>query len=285
MRRFCGAVLLLCMLFCGDLGLVRAAEEVDTLSVVAHRGYSALYPENTLLSFYEAVENSATMIELDVRRTSDGRLVVYHDNDLSRIMGQETELGVADLTYKEVKKLDAGSSFSDEYAGTPIPSFEEALAFLQQYDVKIVVELKTIAHDKGFVRQVYNMVKKYDMLDRVIFESFSSKYLRQIRKLNYCQPIMKLDNKGQVDLVKKCYAEYYGVNEYVLTKELVDIIHAGGSKVFAYTSVNMDEVMAMESLGVDGVIINFPTLSAMEAAESGAATGPVGSGQIPVEDN
>ncbi len=275
MKRFCGAVLLLCMLFCIDCGSVRAAEDGDGPQVVAHRGYSAIYPENTLLSFYEAVENGATMVELDVRRTSDGKLVVYHDNDLSRVMGQETDFGVADLTYKEVRKLDAGSFLSEEYIGLKIPSFAEALAFLQQYDVQIVVELKPIADDKGFVRQTYNMVKKYDMLDRVCFASFSSKYLRQIKKLNYLQPTMKFDNKGQVDLVKKCPADYYGVNEYVLTKELVDIIHAAGSQVFAYTSVNMDEVTAMESLGVDGVIINFPTIAAMESSEDGVASGPV----------
>lgn len=271
MKRFIAAVMCVCLLLCIDGLSVMAAESENRLDVVAHRGYSAKYPENTLVSFYQAIENGASTIELDVRRTKGGKLVVFHDENLSRVVGLETTKGIADISYDEVKKLDAGSYMGTEYAGLEIPSFEETLAFLKQFDVKIVVELKPIANDKGFVKQTYNMVKKYDMLGQVIFASFSGKYLRQVKKLDYNQPTMKFDSHGDYNIVRSCYADYYGVNTYVLTKELVDIIHQDSCKVYAYTPVNMDEVNAMESLGVDGVIVNYPTLESMAGAENGVS--------------
>lgn len=263
MKRFLAAVLLFCMLLCLDKGEAWAAEEQTGIDVVAHRGYSAKYPENTLVSFYQAVAGGATMVELDVRRTKGGKLVVFHDEDLSRVMGQETKKSVADISFEEVKAIDAGSYMGQEFAGIGIPSLEETLAFFKDYDVTLVVELKSIENDKGFVKQAYNMVKKYDMLDRVIFASFSGKYLRQVKKLNWQQPTMKFDSKGNTNMVRSCYADYYGVNAYALTRELVDIVHQAGLQVYAYTPVNMDEVKAMESLGVDGVIINYPSIELM----------------------
>jgi glycerophosphoryl diester phosphodiesterase len=95
------------------------------LGACAHRGDSKVAPENTIPAFVSAVEKGAHMIEFDVALTRDGRLVIMHDGTVDRTTNGKGK--VADLTFDEIRALDAGSWFSEKFAGTKVPTLEEAL--------------------------------------------------------------------------------------------------------------------------------------------------------------
>jgi glycerophosphoryl diester phosphodiesterase len=107
----------------------------------AHRGASGNYPENTMLSFQKALELGASGIETDVQMTSDGKLVLIHDERVDR-----TTDGVGfvkDYTYSELNKLDAGSWLSSDYANEKIPNFEGFLEFIKNTKLLLNLEIKS----------------------------------------------------------------------------------------------------------------------------------------------
>lgn len=103
--------------------------------IVAHHGYSGVAPENTLDAFAKAVDIGADMIELDVQRTADGEIVVFHDTELSRITGAEGM--VSEWSYDRLQTLDAGN-------GEHIPTLAEVLDLIQPTELGIYLELKDI---------------------------------------------------------------------------------------------------------------------------------------------
>ncbi len=116
--------------------------------VVAHRGSVHLAPENTLAAIEKAIELGADLIEIDVRQTRDGRLVLMHDATVDRTTNGTGR--VADLTLAELKRLDAGSWFAPEFAGERVPTLAEALQAMQgralpDLDIKDVDPPKLIA--------------------------------------------------------------------------------------------------------------------------------------------
>src|SRR5262245_52532475 len=125
------------------LALVAAAgagTAVPPVVVIAHRGEHLRHPENTLSAFRAAIEIGADYIEVDVRTTSDGRLVLMHD---STVDGKTDGHGeVSKMTFTQIRALDAGVRMGPEFAGTRVPTFEEALGLMQGR--KGVVEGKSV---------------------------------------------------------------------------------------------------------------------------------------------
>lgn len=110
----------LCLLLCG------ADEVLPTKGLCAHRGMMSTHPENTIPALAEAVRLGAHMIEFDIQLTKDGALVLMHDGTVDRTTDGKGKVG--DLTLAEIKALDAGSRLDKRFAGTRVPTFEEALA-------------------------------------------------------------------------------------------------------------------------------------------------------------
>lgn len=128
------------------------------IDVIAHRGASAYAPENTLASFSKAVELNADWFELDVQLTKDGHVVVVHDGDLERVAG--VKKNVAEMTLEEVRRVDVGSRFSEEFAGEHIPVFDEALALAMNRS-GVYVEIKVAKHDKALNRRIGEIVSNH----------------------------------------------------------------------------------------------------------------------------
>ncbi len=97
--------------------------------VISHRGEHLHHPENTMPAFEAAYKAGADFIEVDIRTTSDGKLVLMHDGTTERTAGVKNE--IAKMTFDEVRSLDAGASFSPEFKGTRVPTFDEALSFVE----------------------------------------------------------------------------------------------------------------------------------------------------------
>ena len=159
-----------------------AVQEPWLPMVVAHRGYSSVFPENTLAAFAGALDIGVDYIELDVQMTKDGQLVVFHDDDLKRITGAEG--AVRDYTLAELGALDAGSWFSSSFAGERIPTLEEALALIEQGQCGVYLELKDIGETPGFEESVLAAAGQCGMTDRCVFASFRYDNLERLKELN-----------------------------------------------------------------------------------------------------
>jgi glycerophosphoryl diester phosphodiesterase len=149
------------------------------ISLVGHRGAPACAPENTLASFREGLAQGADVIELDVQRAADGHVVVFHDAQLDRTTDGYGPL--VERTLAELKTLDAGSWFGPRFAGEPIPTLEEVLAWAKNR-VSLFVELKHGAHaDLALDAAVAEMILAHQMLDQVMAISFDHQALRRIK--------------------------------------------------------------------------------------------------------
>ncbi len=231
------------------------------MQVVAHRGYSAAYPENTLSAFAGAYACGAKTVEFDVRKTKDGQLVIYHDDTLEKLTGDQTT--IADYTYEQLLKFDDGSWFSDEFAKERIPTLDQTLDLLSSTGMRMFVELKDIGDDPNFAAEVYATVEKYGLLDKAVFASFNYDYLQQIKAIDSSAPIMVLASFGKSTLPVKYPAEYYGINMKTLTPKTIRAIHEAGGKVYSYTPETKGQMLSLQRLGVDGVITDNADLSVL----------------------
>jgi len=128
--------------------------------VIAHRGEHRAHPENTLPAFQAAIEAGADFFELDVRTTSDDRLVLMHDAKVDRTTNGAG--AVREMTFDQIRALDAGAKFAPKFAGTKVPSFEEALG-LAHGKIGVYVDSKDIAP-----AALVAALTKADMLNSVV---------------------------------------------------------------------------------------------------------------------
>ncbi len=159
--------------------------------VIAHRGVSAFYPENTMISFQRALETSAECVELDVHLSLDDIPIVIHDEDLSRTTTGRGKVGLYPAAV--LKKMSAGypEKFGEKFYKEKIPLLTEALALiLKKSDKCLLIEIKSHKEDRLYNNRVGGVV--YDTVmrnsahfkDRVRFISFDQPILKQIRKLD-----------------------------------------------------------------------------------------------------
>lgn len=130
------------------------------IAVISHRGEHLAHPENTLPAFQAAIDAGADFFELDVRTTSDGRLVLMHDRTVDRTTNGKG--AVRELTFDQIRALDAGARFGTRFAGTKAPAFEEALN-LAHGKIGVYVDCKEIAP-----LDLVAALEKSDMLDAVV---------------------------------------------------------------------------------------------------------------------
>ncbi|WP_040208177.1 glycerophosphodiester phosphodiesterase [Neobacillus jeddahensis] len=137
--------------------------------IFAHRGYSASYAENTMGAFLEAEKAGADGVELDVQLTKDGEIVVIHDEKVDR-----TTSGtgfVKDLLFKEIRKLNANVKGIKK---EPVPSLIEVLEWMNTNKLRCNIELKNgLVPYEGMEEKVIRLVRKYDLMDRIIISSFN----------------------------------------------------------------------------------------------------------------
>jgi glycerophosphoryl diester phosphodiesterase len=150
----------------------------EAIEIIAHRGYSAKAPENTLASLEAAVAAGADTIEFDVHTAACGTPVLFHDSMLSR-----TTNGVGPVrrrTLEQLKALDAGKWFSPDFEGERIPSFADALAALKGRIPGIYAEVKGFRELEDLDRMV-RITRDADMLDQVAFISMNWTLLDRMR--------------------------------------------------------------------------------------------------------
>lgn len=215
---------------------------------IAHRGASAYEPENTLRSFERAIELKADMIELDVRQSIDGHLVVMHDETVDRTT--DSSGLVALKTLSELKDLNAGK-------GEQIPTLNEVIE-LGMGRAKFVLELK----ENSVEDKVVELIQDNNLLDEVFVVSFKSNRLKMIKEL---EPKVKtglilVTSLDPIRLAKNCGADVVAPFRWFVTKGLVERARQNGLHTFTWTVDETLKAQSLKKIGVSGIVTNRPDI-------------------------
>lgn len=235
------------------------ASIVQIPQIIAHRGYSAVYPENTLAAFEGALDIGVDYIELDVQLSKDGQVVILHDDSLKRTTGAEGT--PSDYTYEELAKLDAGSWFDASFAGEKIPTLQEALELIKDTECGVYLELKDIGDVEGFEEAVLEVTDRCGMTSRCLFASFRYDYLSRFKELDSSVLTLYNTTSGKNTLSEEFQADYYGLYIDTITKGTVDAIHQAGKHAFVWTVNTPAQMENVQAMGVDGIVTNYPGLA------------------------
>ena len=148
--------------------------------VVAHRGMVSGFPENTLAAFRQSILLGFSTIEVDLRGTTDGHIVVMHDDTVDRTTGGTGEVG--QMTLAEIKPLDAGSHAGSRFADQRVPTYEEVLGELRESGTKLVLDIKP--SDGLDNERVVRLTERYGAVLDVIVAPRSIADLRDFKRLN-----------------------------------------------------------------------------------------------------
>lgn len=309
-----------------DISTTYAKVNYDVFDLEAHRGGRDVRPENTLYSYAYAIELGATSIECDMQLTKDGQIVMSHNpilnSDITRDENgnyiENNKYDIRLMTVDELKKFDVGvmdpncGEYYDLHGKTQftydakIPTLEELMQLIQSYgDKNIVLNIETKSYPdpasagyknnadpKKFVEVFNNIVKKYDMEDRVVLQSFDWQTLIEMKKLNpnistsalwQEQPSWGRDSESLRRYEKKKspwlggldIKDYQGnpvkaahaigadiISPYYteISKQDVDEAHSLGMKVVPWTVNNEKDMNMLLDMGVDGIISDKPWL-------------------------
>ena len=151
------------------------------IMVISHRGEHLSHPENTIPAFQAAIDANADFFELDVRTTSDGQLVLMHDGTVDRTT--DGHGAVYQMTFDQIRTLDAGAKFGPQFAGTKVPTFEEALR-LAHGKIGVYVDCKMLAPEA-----LVAMLEKTDMSDKVVIYG-GAFFLKKVSELKPSLKVM-----------------------------------------------------------------------------------------------
>ena len=242
--------------------------------VVAHRGYSGRYPENTSSAFEAAISAGADMIELDVCMTKDRVPVVIHDQTLERTTDGHGL--VSELRLSELKKMDAGSWFSPDFEGESIPTLEEILLQIRGR-ISVNIEIKPECYestgpDDAIDKQICIMVDKFGMNDSVLISSFKHSFFPRIKfqhtknnkkKSIRIAPLQEkiFSEQNILKLCKNTEAYSFHLDERFLTPSIVEFLNANHLRTIAYTINNEKRIEHLVKWGVTGIITDEPELA------------------------
>lgn len=240
----------------------------------AHRGCGGTAPENTLVSFEMAVEAGTDILEMDVHATSDGHIVVMHDEMLERTTNGVGP--VSSVSLAELKRLDAGYRFSPDDGktfpyrdkGITVPTLREVAEKFP--DIPFNIEIKQ--NEPRIESAVFELLKELDHAEITLLASEKDFLVERIRKLdprlptNFCSAevlefMQCMHQNSWTDYVAPGVAlqipeEYYGMQ--VLTPELLEAAHLYGVEVHIWTVNEEADMRRLLELGVDGIMTDYP---------------------------
>ena len=236
--------------------------------VIAHRGASAIAPENTLAAVRAAIDAGADWVEIDVQESADGTVMVFHDSDFKRMGGPAK--GIWQLRDAEIAGIDIGSWKSPVFAAERPPSLAEVLTLCKDR-CGVLIELKYYGHQQQLEERVVQLVEAANMQDQVMVMSLSQPGIRKIREL---RPQWKVGLLSSVSLgnVTKLKLDFLGLNARNTSRKLVAEAHRRNIDIHVWTVNSPVDMANMLARGVDGLITDDPKLAREVLAERAEAT-------------
>ncbi|MFJ6071102.1 glycerophosphodiester phosphodiesterase [Streptomyces sp. NPDC093065] len=252
-----------------------AQATTDGPDVIAHRGSSGMAPENTAAAIDLAVHQHADHVEIDVQRTKDGKLVNFHDCTMQRTTNIETlypdrpTYRVSDFTWNELRHLDAGTWYHDNYTGEPLITLDDVIHHLQHTHTGLLAEISpcnqygtTIATDLAtHLRSKPHYLHTALAHHKLAVQSFQTDDAHTFHTALPDIPIgiLDADRPTDTELVQLSqWADQINPQHTVTDQTLVDRIHQLGMTVNVWTVDEPGAIRTMTNLGVDGIITDYP---------------------------
>lgn len=271
-RKLIAAIIVIALLFVGIVILPMYIETIDSSlmismhkdtppALVAHRGLSSLYPENTLPAFEGAKEYRFDGYEFDLHTTKDGRWVVIHDDDVDYMTDGTGD--VDSFTLKEILALniDNGNHIEEQEMKSlklTIPTLEQALDVCMDSDIVPVIELKDC--DVQYLPALKETLDEYKLSDKAVIISFSKEYMEEYRKLDSDISMFYLANEPTKEDIDWCIEQNFGINfnMWLLYKSFGAIRYARQNSVpiAAWTVDNTIFADIMVLFGADYITTN-----------------------------
>lgn len=227
-------------------------EEIHAISVTAHRGASTAYPENTMSAFQGAMEQGADWIELDVQQSKDGYIFVSHDTNFKRITG--VDKNAWELTYRDIKKLDAGSFHSDEFSDEYMPLLTEVIDFAKSNKLKLNIELKPTGHETEFEKEVVDIINDENFSGNCVVTSQKYQVLKNVKAYDPDIKTIYVTSLAYGDVGHLDAADGYSVEASSISSKLVDRVHNQGKEIYGWTVNTKAGTNRLIRLGVDNII-------------------------------
>lgn len=260
--------------------------------LVAHRGLAPGLPENTMAAFQDVVDRGVGVIEVDLRGTADGEVVVMHDETVDRTTDGTGD--VTALTLGEIKALDAGAHAGEAYAGERVPTYEEVLAFAQDTGVMLLLDIKlSEALDR---ERIVRLTEEHDAALNVIVGVRSLDDLAEFRALNpNLRTLGFIGDASEIDAFAEAGVEIIRLwPQWIRGEEsergsipadcegvencLVERVRAHDRPVWTTAGeAGRDELIGLVEAGVNGILTDVPDelatlLADVEATRAGDLT-------------
>ncbi|HDX9610156.1 TPA: glycerophosphodiester phosphodiesterase [Bacillus toyonensis] len=248
----------------------KAINQSNHIKNIAHRGASAYAPEHTIAAYKLGQQLKGEYVEIDLQMTKDGHLVAMHDETVNRTTNGKGL--VKEHTLEEMKQLNAGSFFNEKYPNLAKKEFENAkVPTLKEiietfgHNANYYIETKSPDEYPGMEEKLLEIIKYYQISDKVIIQSFSEESLQKIHSLHANIPLVQLLSYKKAVQVNELELEKYktyciglGMNYKYIDSAYVKKIKKHGLEVHPFTVDNEKDMKKLLSWRVDGMFTNYP---------------------------
>ncbi|WP_394169253.1 glycerophosphodiester phosphodiesterase family protein [Saccharospirillum alexandrii] len=242
----------------------------ESIAITAHRGSSLKAPDNSLAAIQYAIEDGADYIELDVRQTADGQLVLLHDKDLLRVAGDPRD--VWDLTLAEVQALDTDRTPTAKPDNARIPTLAEAIA-LMRGQAHLYLEVKSSPQSPGLVPRVVEVLREENMLEHTLVAALEPPVLREVQQL---EPRLRtsLLVHSVIGAIEGQPFDVLSLRDALISPARISAIRQQNQEVHVWTVNDRRALSRMIDQGVDNIITDRPELLASLLAERAELSEP-----------
>ncbi|QQN86062.1 glycerophosphodiester phosphodiesterase [Bacillus toyonensis] len=248
----------------------KAINQSNHIKNIAHRGASEYAPEHTIAAYKLGQQLKGDYIEIDLQMTKDGHLVAMHDETVNRTTNGKGL--VKEHTLEEMKQLNVGSFFNEKYPNLAKKEFENAkvpklkeIIEMFGHNANYYIETKSPDEYPGMEEKLLEIIKYYQISDKVIIQSFSEESLQKIHSLHANIPLVQLLSYqksvqlNELEIEKyKTYCIGLGMNYKYIDSAYVKKIKKHGLEVHPFTVDNEKDMKKLLSWGVDGMFTNYP---------------------------
>lgn len=230
-------------------------ENIEDVKLTAHRGFSGIAPENTLVAFEKAGEYGFYATECDVHLTKDGVWVIYHDDNIFRLTNGYKN--IEDATYEELQEyvIDNGVNV-DYYPNQKIPTLEEYLIICK--DMKIIPQIEIKNGSKEKLQEILDLLEKYELKENAIIISFKSEMIKKVRELDENIELWYLVEEITEENIKTSKDNNYKLafNHKKNDEEIIKTAINQGLTLCAWTVDDLASLEELYNLGVNYITTN-----------------------------